>query len=204
MLIEQQAPDFECDACFPDLTFGKVKLADHKGKYVVLFFYPGDFTFVCASEIPGFSKLIDQFEKRNCVVLGVSTDSHHSHKAWQILPVSEGGIGKVAYPLLGDFNHELAKKYDVLLPDGTCTRGLFVIDKEGVVKAEHRNCDPLGRNLEEPLRLLDALQFHERSVAEGRKQVCPASWKLGMKGITPTLAGVGEFNQEGGVNYIGA
>jgi len=184
-----------------------VSLSEYKGKYVVLFFYPADFTFVCASEVPGFEKMISEFDRRNVAVLGCSTDSHHSHKAWKILDKAQGGIGAVSYPLLADKDFEVSKKYDVLLPNGECTRGLFIIDKEGFVKAEHRNCDPLGRNIDECLRLLDALQFHEKSIADGNKMVCPLNWRLGKKAIKPTLEGVGDFNtKDGGVDslFVGA
>jgi len=207
MLIDCAAPDFKVDACMPDNSFAEVSLSQFKGKYVILFFYPADFTFVCASEVPGFAKLIAEFEKRDCVVLGCSTDTEHAHKGWKLLSAAQGGLGgqEIPYPLLADKTKEVAKAYDVLQADGLCARGLFLIDREGNVKAEHRNCDPLGRNLDEPLRLLDALQFHEKSVAAGNKQVCPASWKLGRKGITPTLEGVGAFNAAGGVaDYVGA
>jgi peroxiredoxin (alkyl hydroperoxide reductase subunit C) len=200
MLIDEVAPEFTATACMPDNSFAEVSLKSFRGKYVILFFYPADFTFVCASEVPGFSKLIKEFEGRNCVVLGCSTDTHHCHKGWKLLPKEQGGIGEVAYPLVADATKEIASAYDVLQKDGLCARGLFLIDKEGVVKAEHRNCDPLGRNLDEPLRLLDALQFHEESIADGNKRVCPASWKLGKRGLKPTLEGVGEFNKEGGVS----
>jgi len=200
MLIDELAPDFTCEACMPDNSFQEVTLSSFRGKYVILFFYPADFTFVCASEVPGFAKMLPEFEKRNCVILGCSTDTHHSHKGWKLLDKASGGLGEaVPYPLIGDKTKSIAKDYDVLQKDGLCARGLFLIDKDGFVRAEHKNNDPLGRNLDEPLRLLDALQFHEKSIAEGKKQVCPASWKLGKKGIVPTMEGVAAFNQEGGV-----
>jgi len=203
MLIDEHAPDFCVQACMPDNSFKQVKLSDYRGKYVVLFFYPADFTFVCASEVPGFQKLLKEFENRNVVILGCSTDTHHAHKAWKLLPEDKGGIGSLDYPLLADVTKEVAQAYDVLQKDGLCARGVFLIDKEGVVKSEHKQCDPLGRNLDETLRLVDALQFHEKSVAEGNKQVCPASWKLGNKGMTPTLEGVAAFNKDGGLaSYV--
>lgn len=198
MLIGKAAPDFECNACMGDNSFKTVKLSDYKGKYVLLFFYPADFTFVCASEVPGFNKLLPEFEKRNVQILGCSTDTHHSHKGWKMLDPAKGGIGDVSYPLLADITKEIARAYDVLLDDGLCARGVFLINKEGKVLAEHKNADPLGRNLDEPLRLVDALQFHEKSVADGNTQVCPASWKLGKKGMTPTLEGVAQFGKEDG------
>jgi len=193
MLIDRLAPDFTCTACMPDNSFKDVSLSEYRGKNVILFFYPADFTFVCASEVPGFNKLLHEFDKRNCVVLGCSTDTHHAHKGWKLLPKELGGIGAVNYPLLGDKTKEIAKAYDVLQDDGLCARGVFLIDKNGFVRAMSSSCDPLGRNIDEPLRLLDAWQFHEQSVADGNKQVCPANWKLGKKGLTPTMEGVAEF-----------
>jgi len=198
MLIEEIAPDFSAIACMPDNSFKTIKLSDYRGKYVILFFYPADFTFVCASEVPGFQKLLPEFEKRGAVVLGCSTDTEHVHKAWKSVPKENGGIGAVGYPLIADTTKEVSIAYDILLKNGLCARGVYLIDREGVVKAEHRNCDPLGRNLDEPLRLLDALQFHEKSIAEGNKQVCPASWKLGKKGMTPSIEGVASFGGDDG------
>lgn len=202
MLIDQKAPAFKATACMADNSFQDVSLEDYKGKYVFLFFYPADFTFVCASEVPGFEKMAKDFEAKNCAIIGVSTDSQHSHKAWKVLSTDLGGIGALSYPLVADKDFKISKDYDVLLPNGECTRGLFLIDKEGVVKAEHRNCDPLGRNLEEAMRLLDALQFHEDCVAKGEKMVCPVNWKKGKKAIKPTLEGVGDFNKAGGVDQL--
>jgi len=198
MLIDRPAPDFDAPACMPDNSFKNIRLSDYKGKHVILFFYPADFTFVCASEVPGFGKLLKEFEARNTVILGCSTDTEHAHKGWKILPKESGGIGEIPYPMVSDKTKEIAMAYDVLQADGLCCRGLFLIDKEGVVKAEHKNCDPLGRNLDEALRLVDALQFHEKSKAEGNTQVCPASWKLGKKGLKPTMEAVGAQNMEGG------
>lgn len=137
MLIDQRAPDFTCSAYMPDGSFKDVKLSDYKGQYVVLFFYPADFTFVCASEVPGFNNLFEEFNRRGCVVLGCSTDTHHCHKGWCMLSEEQGGLGlegKLKYPLLGDRTKEVAKAYDVLLEDGLCTRGVFLIDRDGFVK----------------------------------------------------------------------
>lgn len=200
MLIDAKAPDFDAVACFPDNSFKNVKLSDYQGKHVILFFYPADFTFVCASEVPGFNKLLKEFDARNVAVLGCSTDTEHAHKGWKLLPTEMGGIGQIGYPIISDKTKEIAAAYDVLQPDGLCCRGLFLIDKEGFVRAEHKNCDPLGRNLDEALRLVDALQFHEKSKAEGNTKVCPASWKLGKKGLTPKLEAVGQFNAAGELN----
>lgn len=199
MLIDELAPDFTATACMPDNSFKSVKLSDYRGKYVVLFFYPADFTFVCATEVPGFEKLRPEFEKRGAQVIGVSTDTEHVHKAWKNASVDIGGVGQVGYPLVADTTKEISIAYDVLLKAGVPARGVFLIDREGIVKAEHRNCDPLGRNIDEPLRLLDALQFHEKSIADGTKMVCPANWKLGKKGLAPSTEGVAGFNNSGGL-----
>lgn len=199
MLIGSQAPDFTLDACMPDNSFEEITLSKFKGKYVILFFYPADFTFVCASEVPGFNKLLKEFEARNCVVLGCSTDTKHAHKGWKLLPKELGGIGDIAYPLLADPTKKVAKAYDVLEAGGdVCVRGVFLMNKEGEVFVEHKNADPIGRNLDEVLRVLDGLIFHEESVAKGNKQVCPANWKLGRKGMTPTMEGVAAFGKENG------
>lgn len=203
MLIDAKAPGFDAVACMPDNSFKNVRLSDYKGKYVILFFYPADFTFVCASEVPGFNKLLPEFERRNCAILSCSCDTEHAHKGWKLIPRESGGVGEINYPMISDKTKEIAAAYDVLQPDGVTCRGVFLIDKEGFVRAEHKNCDPLGRNLDEILRLLDALQFHEKSKLAGHVQVCPASWKLGKKGLTPSMEGVAQFFKEGGVdNYV--
>lgn len=199
MLIGKEAPDFTLDACMPDNEFKEITLSKYRGQYVILFFYPADFTFVCASEVPGFNKLLKEFESRNCAILSCSTDTKHSHKGWKLLDKAQGGIGQVNYPMLADPTKKVAKAYDVLEASGdVCVRGVFLINKEGQVFVEHKNADPIGRNLDEILRVLDSLIFHEKSVAEGRKQVCPANWKLGKKGLTPTLEGVAAFAKENG------
>lgn len=200
MLVNKPAPDFNADACLPDNSFGAIKLSDYKDKkYVVLFFYPADFTFVCASELPGFEKLYGEFKARNVEILGCSTDTQFCHRAWKVLPPTDGGIGQISYPILADPGGKLAKAYGVLLEDvHLCVRGVFLIDKAGIVQAAHFNNLPLGRNLEEVLRLVDALQFHEKSIADGNPQVCPASWKLGKKGMAPTAQGVIDFAKEEG------
>jgi len=199
MLLEEMAPDFTATACMGDNTFKTIKLSDYRGSYVILFFYPADFTFVCATEVPGFQKLLPEFEKRGCCVLGCSTDTEHVHKAWKTAAREIGGIGDCKFPLIADTTKEISIAYDVLQKSGLAARGVFLIDREGIVKAEHRNCDPLGRNVDEPLRLLDALQFFEKSQAEGKTQVCPANWKLGKKGLAPTTEGVCEYNNNGGL-----
>ena len=177
-LVQEVAPDFAAQAVMPDGTFQQVKLSDYRGKYVLLFFYPLDFTFVCPTEIIAFSEAIAEFEKRDVQVLGVSVDSHYSHFAWRNTPRQEGGIGQIQYPLVADLNKAIAESYGVLLPGGIALRGLFLMDTEGVVRHQLVNDLPLGRSVEEALRVIDALQFHEKN-----GEVCPANWKSGEKAM---------------------
>ncbi|GIW95933.1 MAG: peroxidase [Pirellulaceae bacterium] len=175
VLVQQQAPDFEAMAVMPDGSFQEIKLSDYRGKkYVLLFFYPLDFTFVCPTEIIAFSDRIQEFEERNVQVLGASVDSHYTHLAWRKTPRSAGGIGDVTYPLISDLSKSIAKAYDVLLPGGVALRGSFLIDKEGIVRHQVVNDLPLGRSIDEALRIIDALQFFEQ-----HGEVCPADWKPG-------------------------
>ncbi|MCK5193538.1 MAG: peroxiredoxin, partial [Desulfobulbaceae bacterium] len=163
-------------------------LSSFRGKYVILFFYPLDFTFVCPSEIIAFDKALDRFKEKNCEVIGVSVDSHFTHWAWKNTPVNEGGIGSIKYPLVADLNKTISSQYGVLLPDGIALRGLFLIDKEGIIRHAVINDLPLGRNIEEALRMVDALQFHEK-----HGDVCPANWKEGEDAMTPTAEGVASY-----------
>jgi peroxiredoxin (alkyl hydroperoxide reductase subunit C) len=158
----------------PDGSFKQVSLADYRGKYVLLFFYPLDFTFVCPTEIIAFSDTIEQFKKRNVEVLGASIDSHYTHLAWRNVPRKQGGIGAIDYPLLADLDKSIAKSYDVLLPAGIALRGLFIIDREGIVRHQLINDLPLGRSVDEAIRIIDALQYHEK-----HGEVCPANWRSG-------------------------
>ncbi|CEM00532.1 unnamed protein product [Vitrella brassicaformis CCMP3155] len=185
-----QAPDFVADAVLPDGSFDQVSLSSFKGKkYVVLFFYPLDFTFVCPSEIVAFDQKIAEFQSRNVEVIGCSIDSKFVHHAWRDTPLNKGGIGPIKYTLLADVKKELADKYQVLLPsEGVALRGLFLIDKQGVVRHAVINDLPLGRSVDEALRMVDALQHHE-SVGE----VCPANWTKGAKGMKPTSEGVASY-----------
>jgi len=192
-LVQKQAPDFKLTACLPDDSFTEISLSSYLGKYVVLYTYPADFTFVCASELIVFSKLQKEFEDRNTQVLGLSIDTEHVHKAWKNTPKEKGGIGPIAHPLLADVKKEVAQAYGALLDNGLALRAVYIIDPKGTVRAELKNDLPLGRNVEEVLRILDALQFHEKSKAEGKEQVCPAQWKKGAKAMTPTTAGVAEY-----------
>lgn len=189
-LVTKEAPDFTADAVMPDNTFGTVKLSSYRGKYVVLFFYPLDFTFVCPSEILAFNKKLDQFKAKNCEVIGVSVDSKFTHMAWKNTPVENGGIGDIQYPLVADLKKEIATQYGVLFEGaGVALRGLFLIDTKGVVRHAVINDLPLGRSVDEALRMVDALQFVETH----GDQVCPANWKEGDEAMKPTASGVAEY-----------
>ena len=177
-LVSKPAPEFEAQAVMPDGSFKQITLSDYKGKYVVLFFYPLDFTFVCPTEIIAFSEKQGEFEKRNTQVIGVSIDSHFSHLAWRNTDRKKGGLGDIAYPLVADISKQVSKDYDVLADMGIAFRGLFLIDQEGIVQHQLVNNLPLGRNVDEALRLVDALQFHEKN-----GEVCPANWKEGEDGM---------------------
>ena len=186
LLVTQPAPDFTATAVLPNNTFKEdFKLSDYRGKYVLLFFYPLDFTFVCPSEILAFNKAVGQFEDSNCQLIGVSIDSHFSHLAWKNTPVNEGGIGNINYPLVSDLNKSISRDYEVLLDAGIALRGLFLIDKEGIIRHQVVNDLPLGRNVNEALRILHALQFTEKY-----GEVCPANWNKGEEAMKPTAEGV--------------
>ena len=187
-LVSKPAPDFEAQAVMPDGSFKQIKLSDFKGKYVVLFFYPLDFTFVCPTEIIAFSDQQGEFEKRNTQVLGVSIDSHFSHLAWRNTDRKTGGLGEIKYPLVADLNKQICKDYDVLADMGIAFRGLFLIDKDGVVQHQLVNNLPLGRNIGEALRMVDALQYHEKN-----GEVCPANWKQGSDGMKADPKGSKEY-----------
>ncbi len=163
-------------------------LSSYQGKYVVLFFYPLDFTFVCPSEIIAFDKALAKFKAKNTEVIGVSVDSHFTHLAWKNTPRNQGGIGPIQYPLVADLNKEISEEYGVLLDAGIALRGLFLIDKQGVVRHALVNDLPLGRSVDEALRLVDALQFHEE-----HGDVCPANWHAGEEAMKPTAKGVAEY-----------
>lgn len=180
-LVAKQAPDFDAEAVMADGSFKKIKLSEYRDKkYVVLFFYPLDFTFVCPTEIIAFSDQIAEFEKRNTEVIGVSIDSKFSHLAWRNQDRKAGGIGSVKYPLVADIDKSISRAYDVLLNEAVAFRGLFLIDKKGIVQHQLINNLPLGRNIDEALRMVDALQFHEQ-----HGEVCPANWKKGADSMKP-------------------
>ncbi|HHB76676.1 MAG TPA: peroxiredoxin [Desulfobulbus sp.] len=188
-LVTKQAPDFTATAVMPDNSMKEdFKLSDYRGKYVILFFYPLDFTFVCPSEIIAFDKNLDKFKQRNCEVIGASIDSQFSHWAWRNTPVNEGGIGNIGYPLVADLDKKISRQYGVLLDMGVALRGTFLIDKEGVVRHAVINDLPLGRSIDEALRMVDALKFHEE-----HGDVCPANWHQGEDAMTPTAEGVADY-----------
>jgi peroxiredoxin (alkyl hydroperoxide reductase subunit C) len=190
-LVTREAPDFTAQAVMPDNTFKELKLSDYRGKHVVLFFWPLDFTFVCPSEIIAFDAQLDEFKERGCEVIGASTDSHFTHLAWKNTPLNKGGIGNVQFPLVADMTRSISSDYGILFNDSIALRGLFLIDKDGVVRHELVNDLPLGRSVDEAIRMLDALQFFEE-----HGEVCPANWKRGDKAMKPTAEGVAEYLAE--------
>jgi peroxiredoxin 2/4 len=188
-LVQKPAPDFTAKAAMPNgeiqvVTFSKLR----EGKYAVLFFYPFDFTFVCPTEILAFSNHIEEFEKRNVAVIGCSIDSHHTHRAWRNTKIEEGGIGSIKYPLVADVKKEIAAQYGVLLDAGMALRGTFLIDRAGIVRQETVNDLPLGRSVEETLRLVDALQHTEE-----HGEVCPVGWNKGKQAMKESPAGVAAY-----------
>jgi alkyl hydroperoxide reductase subunit AhpC len=196
VLVTQVAPDFKLTAVMPDGSFKDgFTLSQYRGKYVLLFFYPLDFTFVCPTEIIAFSDRVAEFEKLNVQIIGASIDSHFSHLAWRNLPRTQGGIGNIKYPLIADLNKQVSRDYDVLLDGGVALRGTFLIDKEGVVRHQVVNDLPLGRSVDEALRMVKALQYFE---ANG--EVCPADWKEGNRTIKPGVESSKEFF---GAEYAG-
>jgi len=187
-LITKEAPDFTAQAVMPDNSFAELKLSSYRGKHVILFFYPLDFTFVCPSEIIAFDKAVDSFKKKNAEVIGVSVDSHFTHLAWKNTPPAEGGIGKVSYPLVADLNKNISRDYGILHDDSVALRGLFLIDKKGIIRHAVINDLSLGRSVDEAMRMLDALQFTEK-----HGEVCPANWREGDEAMKPTAEGVAEY-----------
>ena len=190
VLVGKPAPDFTANAVMGDNTIRSFTLSkETQGKYVVIFFYPLDFTFVCPSELIAFDHRLDEFKKRGVEVIGVSIDSQFTHLAWKNTPVNNGGIGQVQYPLIADIKHEICRAYDVEFgPAGVAFRGSFLIDKNGTVRHQVVNDLPLGRNVDEMLRMVDALQFTEE-----HGEVCPAGWNKGKAGMKASTAGVAEY-----------
>ncbi len=189
VLVTQKAPNFEAPAVMPDGTIKEnFKLSDLFGNYIMLFFWPLDFTFVCPSEIVAHDKRMDQFKERNVEVVGVSIDSQFTHFAWRNTPIDEGGIGPVKYPMVADIKHEITRAYGVEHPDGVAMRASFLIDKDGIVQHQVVNNLPLGRDVDEMIRVVDALQFSEE-----HGEVCPAGWRKGESGMVPTVEGVADY-----------
>lgn len=188
-MITKEAPDFTATAVLADNSFKEdFKLSDYRGQYVILFFYPLDFTFVCPSEILAFNNAVADFEKHNCQLIGVSVDSQFSHFAWKNTPVNKGGIGNIDYPLVSDLDKSISRNYGVLLDEGVALRGLFLIDREGILRHKVVNDLALGRSVNEALRVLHALQFTEK-----HGDVCPANWQKGEEAMKPTAEGVAAY-----------
>ena len=206
MLVTKKAPEFKTLAVMGDNSIKEVSLSDYKGKKVVLFFYPLDFTFVCPTELIAFDKRLSEFESRGVQVIGCSVDSRWTHLAWKNTPVDKGGIGHVKYPLLQDLDKSIARNYDVLVGAKSATvytddeeldttvggaialRGSFLIDEEGTVRHAVLNDLPLGRNIDEMLRMVDALSYHQK-----HGEVCPAGWKDGDSGMKESPDGVSNY-----------
>lgn len=188
-LVGRPAPDFEAPAVMPDGTFKTLSLNDFRGAPLVFFFYPLDFTFVCPTEIVAFSDAAAEFERLGANLLACSVDSVYAHFAWTATPRSEGGIGRVRFPLLSDLTKQIAADYDVLVPEkGIALRGLFVIDKSGVVQSAVVNNAPFGRSVHEALRAVQALEFYEKN-----GEVCPADWREGERGLKENPADAKEY-----------
>ena len=193
VLVTRQAPDFTAPAVLGDGTITEnFRLSDLRGKYVVLFFWPLDFTFVCPSEIVAHDNRYQQFKERGVELVGVSIDSEFTHHAWRSTPVEKGGIGAVQFPIVSDKRHEICRAYGIEHPDaGVALRGSFLIDRDGVVQHQVVNNLPLGREVDEMLRMVDALQFTEE-----HGEVCPAGWRKGQAGMKPTAEGVSSYLSE--------
>lgn len=188
-LIQKQAPEFETDAVMENGEFATIRLSSFKNKkYVCLFFYPLDFTFVCPSEILSFSNKIKKFEERNVQVLGISVDSKFSHLAWRNTSIANGGIEMINFPLLSDITKKISKDYGVLFDNSVALRGTFLINKSGAIKHITLNDLAIGRNVDEVLRVIDAMQH-----AEKNGEVCPAGWKNGDEAIVPTASGIASY-----------
>jgi peroxiredoxin 2/4 len=198
VLVGRKAPDFTASAV---LANGEITNEFHltevlKNKYGLIFFYPLDFTFVCPSELIALNNRISEFKKRGVEVIGVSIDSQFTHNAWRNTPVEKGGIGQVNFALVADINHNICQSYGVEHPiAGVALRGAFLIDKQGIVKAQIVNDLPLGRNIDELVRLVDALQFHEE-----HGEVCPANWNKGKAGMKASTSGVAKYLEENADN----
>jgi peroxiredoxin (alkyl hydroperoxide reductase subunit C) len=188
-LVGKKAPEFTSKAIVNNQVHDSFSLSAYLGKYIIFFFYPLDFTFVCPTELHAFQEKLAEFEKRNAVVIGCSIDSWFSHLAWLNTPKSKGGIQGITYPLVSDIHKTISRSFEVLKEeDGIAYRGLFLMDQNGIIRHQLVNDLPLGRNVDEALRLLDALIFHEK-----HGEVCPANWKSGAKSMKPTEQGLAEY-----------
>jgi peroxiredoxin (alkyl hydroperoxide reductase subunit C) len=188
-LVGKQAPDFKAKAVVKGEIVDDFSLQNFLGRYVLFFFYPLDFTFVCPTELHAFQEKLKEFEQRNTQIIGCSIDSWFSHLAWLNTPRNKGGIEGVEYPLVSDINKQIARLYQVLKEeDGIAYRGLYLIDKQGTVRHQLVNDLPLGRSVDEALRMIDALIFFEN-----HGEVCPANWKAGAKGMKPTAEGLVKY-----------
>lgn len=189
VLVGKSAPDFKAKAVVNGKIVSDFSLMQYRGKYVVLFFYPLDFTFVCPTELHAFQECLEEFEQRQAQVVGCSVDSCYAHLAWLNIPRHKGGIADIEYPLIGDLNKTIARDYDVLFSqEGIAYRGLFLIDKEGIVRHQIVNDLPLGRSVDEALRILDALIYFERN-----GEVCPANWQHGKQAFKPSHEGLEKY-----------
>ncbi len=189
ILVAHPAPDFEAPAVMPSGVIEEhFKLSDLRGQFVVIFFWPLDFTFVCPTEILAHHKRMPQFQERGVALVGVSIDSQFTHFAWRNTPVEEGGIGPIDFPMVADVKHEITRAYGVEHPDGVALRASFLIDQAGIVQHQVVNNLPLGRDVDEMLRMVDALQYTEK-----HGEVCPAGWHKGDTGMKPDAAGVSDY-----------
>lgn len=186
--IGQKAPSIKCEAIVEGRIIPDFNLERYAGKYVVLFFYPLDFTFVCPTELHAFEEKLVEFRARGAEVIGCSVDSAHCHLAWLRTPKSEGGIAGITYPLIADVKKEVAQSFNVLAPEGMAYRGLFLLDKQGKVRHYLINDLPLGRSVDEALRTLDALIY-----VETNGEVCPANWQKGQKALSASKEGVASY-----------
>lgn len=192
VLVGKAAPDFTATAVLGDNEIKNIVFSEFtKDKYVVLFFYPLDFTFVCPSELIAFDNRLEEFSRRGVQVMGASIDSEYTHLAWKNTAVNKGGIGQVKYPLLADIKHDICRAYDVELDGGVALRGSFLIDRTGIVRHQVVNDLPLGRDVDEMLRMIDALQFTEE-----HGEVCPAGWQKGKAGMGASTEGVAKYLAE--------
>ena len=211
MLVTKPAPEFTATAVMADNTFKQISLSNYRGKKVVLFFYPLDFTFVCPTELLAFDHRLAEFEKRGVQVLGCSVDSEFSHLAWRNTPLNAGGIGQVKYPIISDMDKSISRNYEVLVGAEPATvitesaetetsiggivalRGTYLIDEDGIVRHAVINDLPLGRNVDEMLRMVDALSHFQK-----HGEVCPAGWQVGDKAMEGSTEGVAKYLAESG------